>query len=369
MQGIFAQAYQASLGRTGDKALKGQKAIEELNKAMEKGQVISAQILPHVARIAREMAAPGLAEARGASFAEQARFSNQISNGWANFREGGGESGLAYFWRMMQQMGIWWEKNGNALGGYFEVLMVDLNTLRVGLKEFFDFAWAGQSNDLTDIFKDNWGIDLLDVRERLLSMFSTFKDLTWRMLEAMGFVKDGSLMQGLSDKFGVFIQNLEKIFTQIKQMMDGISRFIAIWNEAQQGSVLDKVAAVPKLAMAAKDAVSGSLGATYQAGNTQMDLLFGSNSPVVSGTSATRGYDPQSINKLPAFTPEMYTPGMRQTMAQQLTGKVDINLTVQGNSDLAGQLGTPEVQSVIRKATQEGISNMLLGALPSAPIN
>ena len=64
MQGIFAEAYQMSLGRSPSEMKQGQKAIEELNKAMEKGQAISAKILPHVAEIAKRMAEPGLAEAR-----------------------------------------------------------------------------------------------------------------------------------------------------------------------------------------------------------------------------------------------------------------------------------------------------------------
>ena len=94
MQGIFAEAYQLSLGKSSGDMLKGQKAIEALNAAMEKGQAISAKILPYVAIIAKEMAEPGLAEARMTSYAEQARFDNQIARGWANFRKGGGKRGL-----------------------------------------------------------------------------------------------------------------------------------------------------------------------------------------------------------------------------------------------------------------------------------
>lgn len=85
MQGIFAEAYQRSIGRTGDQIKQGQKGIEELNDAMKNGNVLSAKVLPYVAEISKRMAAGGIDEARKASFAEENRFKNQATSGWKNF--------------------------------------------------------------------------------------------------------------------------------------------------------------------------------------------------------------------------------------------------------------------------------------------
>lgn len=289
MQGIFAQAYQRVLGRDEKTAKKGQKAIEELNKAMEGGNVISAKLLPHVARIAKEMAEPGLAKARQTSAAEQGRFENQIARGWRNFREGGGESGLAYFWRMMQQMGSWWERNGNTLGGYFEVLMVGLNTLRVGLKEFFEFSWTGKENDLTDILKESLGIDAVTLRAQVIEIGKQLSDLFERLAISLGFKKEGSYIKGISDKFAVFMENFSKILKHVDGMLGAIERFLLAWNNFSALPIQTKIGAVlpttagnrelTNLINAAGSFVAHGVGATLDAGKAQVDIVAGSEDP------------------------------------------------------------------------------------------
>lgn len=372
MQGIFAQAYQASLGRTGDQALKGQKAIEELNKAMEKGQVISAKILPHVAQIAREMAEPGLAEARGASYAEQARFDNQVARGWANFRQGGGEEGLAYFWRMMQEMGTWWENNGEMLGGYFKILMVDLNTLRVGIKEFFEFAWTGEGNDLTKILRDSLGIDAVALREQVIQIGTQIADLFERLAIALGFKKEGSYIKGISDKFGVFMENFSNILKHVDGMLAAIERFLLAWNnfsalpiQTKLGAVLPTTAGNKELSNmlnAAGSFVGHGFGATIGAASTQIDAIAGSQSP-----SSTASMIPQAPYRNPNAWGDDSVPRAVQQSSPQISGNVSVNVNVTGDPSLAASIDSPQTQFVIRKQVQDGLQSLLLGSVPSAP--
>lgn len=396
MQGIFAQAYQASLGRTGDQALKGQKAIEELNKAMEKGQAISAKILPYVAIIAKEMAEPGLAEARMTSYAEQARFDNQIARGWANFRKGGGEEGLAYFWRMMQEIGTWWENNGEMLGGYFKILMVDLNTLRVGLKEFAEFAWSGKENDLTKILQEKLGIDALVIREHIVQIGKQIADIFERLAIALGFKKDGSYLEGVADKFGVFVGNLSRILAHINTMLVAIERFMTAVNNFSalplQTKVFSFLPGTPgnkelaEMFSASSSFAYHGVGATFGAGKAQVDAVFGGDSPskpapiipqaryrnphvwgdnsVPPATSISKSSLPQPLPQ--PLPQQMYTPAMQQNM-QQISGNVNVNVNVTGDPGLAASIDSPQTQSVIRRQVQDGLQSLLLGSVPNAP--
>lgn len=392
MQGIFAQAYQASLGRTGDQALKGQKAIEELNKAMEKGQVISAKILPHVAQIAREMAEPGLLEARGSSFAEQARFENQIARGWANFRKGGGEDGLAYFWRMMQEMGTWWENNGEMLGGYFKILMVDLNTLRVGLKEFAEFAWGGKENDLTKILQEKLGIDVVTLRDNIVKIATQIFDLFERLATTFGFKKEGSYLKGMADKLGVFVENMSRVFEHINAMLASIERFMTAWSNFSalplQTKMFSFLPGTPgnkefaEMFSASSSLAYHGVAATLGAGKAVVDVVAGEASPSKPAPilPQARYRNPHawgdnsvppatSISKISLPQPlpqQMYTPAMQQNM-QQISGNVNVNVNVTGDPSLAASIDSPQTQSVIRRQVQDGLQSLLLGSVPNAP--
>lgn len=373
MQGIFAQAYQRSIGREGANAKQGQKAIEELNDAMEKGNVLSAKVLPFVAEIAKEMAAGGLQQARFTSSAEQARFDNQIARGWGNFRTGGGEEGLAYFWRMMQQMGTWWESNGAKLGDYFRILMVDLNTLRVGIMEFAQFAITGESNDFTKYISD-FGINLYEFRDNIVRIINeTFK--------IFGGGEGGDLKSRIQN----FSTRLNDILIAVGDMLANIAIFMNAARQLNQRSWTDSFAMFNPFSDVSKqlrtgqtalvNAAGNALGATGSAGGALTDMLGVSS----SGASDYRlygnnrggfgGAGQSPITLPPTSLPQMYTPGMQANMGQTISGKVDVNVKVEGNPDLASQLNTPQAQSIIRKATQEGITGMLTGSMPNAPKN
>ena len=369
MQGIFAQAYQASLGRTGDQALKGQKAIEELNKAMEKGQVISSKILPYVAIIAKEMAEPGLAEARMTSYAEQARFDNQITRGWANFRKGGGEEGLAYFWRMMQEMGGWWENNGERLGGYFKILMVDLNTLRVGLKEFVEFFWTGEQNDLSKMLSE-YGVNIKETRDHILKIF----DEIGKIFGSTGDLDLKTRIQNFSSRLNDILKEVGELLANIAIFVDSVGEMRRRkWYERFKMFLpfSEEAEIVRRGQFALIGAAGNVLGATSSASGAVTDTI-GLTNPQLSDYRKhgdSRGGYGQGIPMIslpPAPPQQMYTPSMQQYM-QQISGNVNVNVNVTGDPSLAASIDSPQTQSVIRRQVQDGLQSLLLGSVPSAP--
>ena len=220
MQGIFAQAYQRSLGRSGGQIKEGQKGIEELNDAMKKGNVLSAKVLPFVAEIAKQMATGGLNEARMSSFAEQNRFRNQLSQGWKNFGEGGGEKGLAYFWRMMQQMGTWWMDNGATMGRYFESAMIGLDAFRLSVMEVWQFLSKGEHNSITD-WARSLGIDVDIIRESLLRL----KDAILKLL-GIDSNNVGTILETIIDRLIVFINRLQEIANGATRVVNGVNSIV-----------------------------------------------------------------------------------------------------------------------------------------------
>jgi len=347
MQGIFAQAYQSVLGRTGDQALKGQKAIEELNKAMEKGQVISAKILPYVAEIAKQMAAGGINEARLSSFAEQNRFQNQMSMGWKAFREGGGESGLAFFWRIMQRMGTWWETNGAALGKGFETLIYWLDVVRLGVGEFFSFMSTGTHNSFSKWLGD-MGIDIAAWRESILQL----KDAIFKLLN---LDQSGQGLTELSNRLITFTDSLREIVDNITLIVGGLNKIVTpkplgmTESDAEQirTGVKNGISPIETIRMqqdarfntsiwqGIKDVFSGMTGGTSAAASGLQGLTAGGNTPTPLGiriaplrTDYGRdwGTTPSSI----------LSPTTSVMSAQRQT--LDVNLNVTGNPEVINQL-------------------------------
>ena len=218
MQGIFAEAYQRSLGRTGAEVKKGQKAIEELNDSMKKGNVLSEKVLPFVAEIAKQMAAGGIAEARQASFAQQNRFMNQLRTGRDTFRESGGETGIAFFWQMMQRIGDWWTANAAAIGRAFETSMYWLDVFRLGVLEFYQFVSTGKENSFTDWLK-GLGVDV-DL------IYLSFKNLKQAIFQLLG-IDTGSAstnLQIIAERLTTFVNNLSAIVRGVEQVVNGLNQ-------------------------------------------------------------------------------------------------------------------------------------------------
>ena len=92
---LFAEAWQIKSGGS----LTGADAQAALLKAMERGEVRSADILPLVGKLMKTAASGGIDAARTSSIAEQARAQNAQGQLLATFSQEGGEAGFANFWR------------------------------------------------------------------------------------------------------------------------------------------------------------------------------------------------------------------------------------------------------------------------------
>lgn len=338
MQGIFAQAYQRSLGRTGADAKQGQKAIEELNAAMEKGNVISSKVLPFVAEIAKQMAAGGIDEARMSSFAQQNRFMNQMREGRDAFRTGGGEQGVAFFWQMMQKMGQWWVDNGASLGGYFESAVRWLDTFRLGVYEFFQFAKTGQTNSFVEWVSD-FGINLEAFRVEFVKMFENISRI-------FGGVGEETDLKTRIQNFGL---RLQEILAEVNVVLAGIARFIEAtrglsekkWYESY--ALLNPFSDLSKRSREATggimQAVGGVTGATTSAAGVFTDQV-GVTSPTRTDYSlfgnGKGGYNNKTW--IPIAPSELATRPSDVNPEIPRVSKLDVRLDVQGNQELIAAL-------------------------------
>ena len=220
MKQLFAEAYQMSLGRTGAGILKGEKAITELTDAMKKGSVKSAKVLPYLEELMRRDSASGLAEARGSSVAQQNRFRNQVSEGWMNFSAGGGEGGIAFFWKIMQDMGQWWISNGAALGRAFETSIYWLDAFRAGVYELSQFISTGEHNSFT-----NWarslGVDVDVIRESLLRL----RDSVLKLL-GIDSTNVSTILDTIVERLIQFIKRLQEIADGATRVVNGVDSVI-----------------------------------------------------------------------------------------------------------------------------------------------
>ena len=92
---VFAQAYSEMTGS----GLQGQEALAKFYEDIGKGNIESAKILPIVARILSERAAPKIDVMKKSSIAEQARSQNMQTQMLESFSKAGGETGFARLWR------------------------------------------------------------------------------------------------------------------------------------------------------------------------------------------------------------------------------------------------------------------------------
>ena len=374
MQGIFAQAYQRSLGRSGGQIKEGQKGIEELNEAMKKGNVLSAKVLPFVAEIAKQMAAGGLDEARMASFAEQNRFRNQLSQGWKNFGEGGGERGLAYFWRMMQEMGTWWIDNGATMGRYFEAVMIGLDAFRLSIKELWHFGTTGEATSITEWLKSQ-GFDVDTIRSDVIAAVTSIKEIFRQVMQIMGFEKNGSIMEGMKDKITNFTKNLREVLAEVTYMLQSINTFLtaarnwgSMTKEEQVMALIPGTSANKTFSTMVNSGFSaaGSLvSSTYKAGTTSYEALLGNSpSPVVPYTASERE---KYISQIPTAwntTPQAAVP---TSTTQTSNYKVDVSVKLDGNADVMSLIDKPVFYSKIAEVAGGALDRKISGALIGAP--
>lgn len=336
MQGIFAEAYQRLQGRTGSGILKGQKAIDEMNDAMKKGQLNSDKMLPLVAQIAKQMAAGGIDEARMASWAEENRFYNQLRAGRDAFRKGGGEEGLKFFWQMMQNFSSWFEANGALLGGYFESAVRWLDTFRLGVYEFIQFAVTGNENSLVEWVRE-WGINLVALRDSVMTIIGQVEAI-------FRGGQDSSWLNILTTKLQNFSIALQEMFVQLSEMLDGVQRFAngyQKWADAPLWRKLTLTAFEGQGMM-----IEGAAKATWNAG--QATLVGGGALMDLATKSTPNGTDYQMRgNGKGGYSNQTWIPTAPSELATRPSdvnpeiprvSKLDVRLDVQGNQELIAAL-------------------------------
>lgn len=135
---VFAEAYAESSGS----GLVGDAALKALYEAVPEGKVKAKDVLPVVARIMREKAAPKIDVMKKTSIAEQGRFGGNVADLVKVFSDAGGEQGFYRMWsgfnsqlrssvplaesfgrsfefsaRQMQKLLTWTESFNNAIEG------------------------------------------------------------------------------------------------------------------------------------------------------------------------------------------------------------------------------------------------------------
>ncbi len=208
---IFAQAY-AEKSKSG---LTGQKAQAALREAMKEGKVLSSDILPIVARIMSERAAPTLERARGTADANQMRFRNARRKFMERFSDSGGEAGFAKFWdaagKAMEKLA----DRAPQLAQTFESL-VD-NAVKLG-KVFSDISetlLGGYGTESTIAIQRETGINIVAIRDSIAAVASVLAKIG----EALGV---GGSIAAIA---GVY----------------GAKKLLGAWVGNKVGGVVDKV--------------------------------------------------------------------------------------------------------------------------------
>lgn len=124
---VFAQAYSEMTGS----GLQGQEALSRFYDDIAKGGIKSADILPIVARILSERAAPKLDVMKKSSIAEQARAENALTRLLESFSKAGGEEGFARFWRETAKIFKEMKPLVEGLGGAFNDLTRIMQPVRM----------------------------------------------------------------------------------------------------------------------------------------------------------------------------------------------------------------------------------------------
>lgn len=208
---IFAQAY-AEKSKSG---LTGQKAQAALREAMKEGKVLSSDILPIVARIMSERAAPTLERARGTADANQMRFRNARQKFMERFSESGGEAGFAKLWdaagKAMEKLA----DRAPQLANAFERLIDYAIMLGKAFMDIHTTLWGGYGTETTIAIQRETGINIVAIRDSIAAVASVLAKIG----EALGV---GGSIAAIA---GVY----------------GAKKLLGAWVGNKVGGVVDKV--------------------------------------------------------------------------------------------------------------------------------
>lgn len=400
MQSIFAEAYQRSLGRSGTQVQKGQKALEELYKAMEKGNVYSAKVLPYVAEIAKQMASGGISEARVSAYAEKNRFFNLLTDGWKKFTEGGGANGIANFWRdMSESFGAWWNENAASLGKLFEKAVQWFKVFRIGLTDFVKYLWTGETNSFVNWLAQEKGIDSSAIRVFLLDIYDLAKVAVKSVAQTIGLLdSEGKFnFNEFGNRIKNFMNSLKTAFTQIMEMFVYFGYGMEKLGQLFQGGWTSLAsAAIPgtdsnKLF---SDAMvnfgygfSKFAGATATVGSGMMESLTATKSgapslvppslrdqafsassvPQLNPSKRDWAFSNASIPQLPVTQPSEVVTSSGQGIGQKQQVDINLNLKVEGNPDVLKSIDADYLVDRIGKDVLGRVNYNLMSSTPDAP--
>lgn len=245
----------------------GAAALTELTDAMKKGLVKTDKLFPFLEDLLRRNAEPGLATARLSAMAEKNRFQNLWREGEENFAMGGGQEGMALFWRQMQLLGQWFKDNGAWLGEKFKGFMLWMDLFRVSIKEFFEFFATGEQNDLS-VFLAQWGINLGEIRDSIIALVQSIEGMF------MSGAGDAStLKEAIKARVQQFALDLKDVIDSTTKFFTAISGLIVAMQEWssmpwwKKVSILGAVESGKVLYEGGKAAVSG-IGVIKDMGDT-----------------------------------------------------------------------------------------------------
>ena len=219
---VFAESYAEMTGS----GLSGQEALAKFYEDIEKGNIESAKILPIVARILSERAAPKIDIMKKSSIAEQARSQNMQTQMLESFSKAGGETGFARLWRtatdamqemdrVMPKMGEWFDK-----GTYF---LRQLILLPQSIARMFN----GRDSNF-----QKWLLGQGESGETIIQMLFNMRDILkeigelggksyegWKML--FDLFKDSGALQTVLDMLKTIQESLLETLKAINKLASG----------------------------------------------------------------------------------------------------------------------------------------------------
>lgn len=162
---MFAEAYAKKTGS----GKTGQEAIADLEGAMKKGLVRTAEVLPLVVEEMMRRAAPGMEAASKTSTAEKARAMSMRDRMFESFTKSGGEKGLATMWQALERVFTRLQDRMPQIGALFEKAMNIFAKAVEGFMDISDALFFGKESELTRSLKE-FGISLTGIGNFVSSM-------------------------------------------------------------------------------------------------------------------------------------------------------------------------------------------------------
>lgn len=173
---MFAEAYakKKNTGKT------GQEAIADLEAAMKKGLVKTAEVLPLVVEEMAKRAAPGMKKASETSTAEKNRAMSMRDKMFESFTKNGGEKGLATMWQAIERVFTRLQDRMPQIGRLFEGAMNVFADAVDGFMDISDALFFGRESELTKRLKE-FGVSVTGIGEFVATMTSMIAGLAEKL--------------------------------------------------------------------------------------------------------------------------------------------------------------------------------------------